>query len=85
MTLQSFALSPRARQAVVRGAGHTGRMGQPRAAAWRPRKGNPSGLVRLPTCLRHFSVVDGRPLPRFFLACAQTASGANRRKAMGRL
>ena len=90
MVFQSSALSLRGRQVVVRGAGHAGRMDKPRAAAWRPLDGNPStyqfrGRVCLPTCRRHHSVVDGRPLLRSFLACGQTASGANGWKTMGRL
>lgn len=85
MAFQSSALSLRGRQVVARGAGHAGRMDKSRAAAWRPRRGNPSGRVCLPACLRHHSVVDGRPLFRSFLVCEQTAPGANGRKAMGRL
>ena len=85
MVFQSFGLSLRGRQVVVRGAGHAGRMDKPRAAAWQPRRDNPSGRVCLPACQRHYSVVDGRPLLRSFLACEQTAPGANGWKAMGRL
>src|SRR6185503_10021724 len=63
---------------------------KPRAAEWRPRQGNPCthqfrGRVCLPACLRHHSVVDGRPLPRSSLACAQTASGAGHVEAVSRL
>jgi len=58
---------------------------KPRAAAWRPRHGNPSGRVCLPTCPRHHSVVDGRPLPPSSLACAQTAPGAGHAEALDRL
>src|SRR6185312_10884609 len=43
------------------------------------------GSVCLPASLRHHSVVDGRPLLRSSLACAQTAPDAGLAEIWGRL
>jgi hypothetical protein len=79
------ALSASGCQVVGRGAGLPGWQAKPRAAAWRPLADNPAGRVCLPACPRHHSVVDGRPLLRSSLACAQTAPGAGRLESGNRL
>src|SRR6185437_16820130 len=98
MTSPWPSLPCRGRQVVAHGAAPTwlaepapAKAGvKPHAAAWRPRQGNPCthpfrGRVRLPASLRHHSVVDGRPLLRSSLVCAQTASGAGHAEASSRL
>jgi hypothetical protein len=68
----------------------TGHQVKPPTAAWRPLDGNPGthefrGQVCLRPCPRHHLVVDGRPLLRSSLTCAQTAPGARHLEIMIRL